>query len=132
MTLDLRHLVLLGLFSASLHWLVARSEIFRVVWENAGGWFDRLLRCPACSGFWLGLGLGGIGVRPLVCPWRALAIAASGLLAVVLTPVFEGVLLWGLAASAVQVEEAPAAPPLRDDEDTTTPVDRPRSGPQRS
>ncbi len=107
MTLDLHQLFLLGMVSATLHWLVARSLIFKPLWSRAGGWLDSLLRCPACSGFWLGLGLGALRVRPVIVHdvnWRwqlGMSIFVAGLCGLFLTPVFEAALLWGLDRAAV-------------------------------
>ncbi len=110
MTLNIQHLLLLGVLSASLHWILARAEITRFAWSRAPRWLDKLLRCPACSGWWLGLGLGLLGVHPVqqagwVGGWFV-EFACPGLLAVWLTPVFEACLLWGLAHSAVQEAES--------------------------
>jgi len=105
MRLDVGHLALLGLLSTSLHWLFARAEITRPLWSRATGWFAKLLACPACSGWWIGLGLGIGGVQPVAGPWWPLAAIFSGLLAIVLTPVLEAVMLWGLERSAIGEEE---------------------------
>lgn len=105
MTLDVRQLVILGLLSASLHWIVGRSKLAQPLWSRARGWFGALLSCPACSGFWLGLGLGAAGARPvggLSHRWHdAAAITVAGLLAVVITPMVEAVFLLALQHSAV-------------------------------
>ena len=101
MTLDLNALLLLGLLSASIHWIVARSKAMQWFW--GASWLPAagkaLLECTACSGFWLGLGLGLAGIQPL--SHGPLGVACSGLLGVVATPVVEGVLLWGLRMSAI-------------------------------
>jgi hypothetical protein len=104
MKLDVDQLVLLGLLSASIHWLIARAHITKPFWSlewwparfsfGLGLLVSALLACAACSGFWIGLGLGFAGVRPIGAGW--LAVVASGLAGVLLTPVFEGALLWGL------------------------------------
>jgi len=106
MTLDVHQLMLLGLLSTSVHWLVARSRIARPLWSRARGLLGELLRCPACSGWWLGLGLGALGVRPVAAPHRWLEIALAGLLAVVVTPVVEAVMVLGLQHSAIADEES--------------------------
>lgn len=99
MILDLNALATLGLFSAVIHWLVARARITRGFWGAL--WLpsrlSELLACAACSGFWIGLGLGLAGVRPV--GQGLLGVLCSGLLGVLVTPVFEGVLLWGLKAT---------------------------------
>ncbi len=118
MTVEPGALVLLGLLTSSLHWLGARAQVSQPLWSRARGGWARLLACAGCSGFWLGLVLGIGGLQPCVTRWAAGNIVASAVLAVFLTPVFEGVLLWGLSASALQAAdgdessqaEAPPAP----------------------
>lgn len=108
MRLNLEHLVILGLLCASLHWLVARSLIFEWFWSRVTGWGQRLLSCPACSGFWIALGLGAAGLRPVTgLGW--LEIPAAGVLGIYLTPVVEGTLLWGLKRSSMDAEGGPPA-----------------------
>jgi hypothetical protein len=103
--LDVSHLVLLGMLAAALHWLVARAEITRPLWSRIKGRAGHLLACAGCSGFWMGLGLGFLGIRPVLTGAVWLDIPFAGLLALFLTPVFEGALLWGLDASAIQAPE---------------------------
>lgn len=103
----------LGVLLAATHWLIARAEITQVFWGNVGtGFVGKLLACPACSGWWLGIGAYFIGLRPLdqlvAWPWAPLSVAAAGLLGLFLTPVFEAVLLWGLYASAISTDEPTA------------------------
>jgi hypothetical protein len=104
-TVDPAQLLVLGLMTAALHWLIARSAISKPLWSRARGWRDGLLRCPACSGWWLGLGLGVAGVRPLVIHDRVASTLASAVLGTILTPIFEAVLLWGLEVSAIDERE---------------------------
>lgn len=105
MRFDVNQLVLLGILSASIHWIVARASIterfWSLRWWPERGWlsipksfFADLLACAACCGFWIGLGLGLAGVRPVGSGW--LSVLGSGLAGVLVTPVFEGALLWGL------------------------------------
>ena len=101
-------LVFLGVLCAGVHWLIARSRIAEPLWSRARGVLAELLECAGCSGFWIGLGLGALGLRPL-CIVGGLAgdpIAAviSGILGVFVTPIFEAVLLWGLERSAIHHE----------------------------
>ena len=105
MTLNLSHFLLLGVLCTSLHWLLARSEIFKFAWSRAPGWLDKLLRCPSCSGFWLGLGLGAAGIRPVEGVSVRVVIMTTGLIAVVLTPVVEAILLAALERSAIDATE---------------------------
>lgn len=101
--IDVGNLILLGLVSASIHWLLARSAIFEFFWGRVRGFVEKLLACAACSGFWIGIGLGLGGVRPVqdVAWWAQ--IAGAGFLGIWLTPVFEGALMWGLRESHIIV-----------------------------
>jgi hypothetical protein len=94
--MSLDALVLLGLLSAVIHWLIARANITHWFWGSPRlpTFLQHLLACAACSGFWIGLGLGIVGIQPIAS--GLLGVLASGLLGVFTTPVFEGVLLWGL------------------------------------
>lgn len=122
----MRNLVVLGLLTASTHWLVARSEIARPLWSRTRGWLGRLLACAGCSGWWLGLGYGALGLRPVSHGWRGIVLA--GVLGTILTPIFEALLLWGLRETAISVEE-PAVPEPSPEassrEEQITPLDRP-------
>jgi hypothetical protein len=107
--LDLEQLALLGLLSSTIHWLIARSGIAKPLWSRARGFLASLLACAACSGFWIGGALVASGlVRPVQgdSPW--ISLIASGFLSTLLTPVFEGVLLWGLQASAIEQPDDPS------------------------
>jgi hypothetical protein len=102
MRLVVDQLLLLGLLTTGLHWLIARAEISRFFWSRTTGILDKLLRCPACSGFWLGLGLSpwihpvGVGWGPSLC---------TGLLALVLTPLGEALLLKALEVTVIEKED---------------------------
>lgn len=112
MTIDLSQLFVLGLLCASTHWLIARSAVAKPLWSRARGFLAALLRCPACSGFWLGLGCVIIGLRPLGNGF--VAGLTTVILAAILTPVFEGLMIWGLRESAIEEEdesESPDSPP---------------------
>ena len=105
MKLALDQLFMLGLFSASIHWLVARSEIAKPLWSRARGFVDKLLRCPACSGWWIGALLVLAGVHPIegVALWKN--VIAGALCGTMLTAVFEAVLLWGLERAALPEDD---------------------------
>lgn len=104
MTLDLSKLLLFGIVCASLHWLLARAEITKPLWSHAKGPLDRLLRCAGCSGWWLGGLVYAIGLQPFprTGSW---CVIVGGLLGAFVTPVFEGLLLWGLERTAVQDDD---------------------------
>lgn len=125
MTIDLPQLFVLGLVCASAHWLIARSHIAEPLWSRARGWLGALLRCPACSGVWLGLGCVVMGIRPV--GHGVVAGFVTVMLTAILTPVFEAVMLWGLERSAIEEEEVPPpSPDVSSSEDAVTPVDRPQ------
>lgn len=117
MTLDASKLALLGLLSGCVYWLVARSAIARPLWSRARGRLDTLLRCAACCGVWLGLGCGGVGLRPVGVSWlsgmptlRAVAeVVLTGILGVFATPVTVAVVLW--AKDATALPDPPEPPP---------------------
>lgn len=118
----MKSLVVLGLLTASTHWLVARSEIARPIWSRAHGWIGKLLSCAGCSGWWLGLGYGALGLRPVSHGWRGVLIA--GVLGTILTPIFESCLIWGLRNSTILDDVVDSDPEM---EKTTTPEETPRS-----
>lgn len=104
MTLDLSKLLLFGILCATLHWLIARAEITKPLWSRAPGPIDKLLRCSGCSGWWLGGIVYVCGLQPIArTSWWSVLVAC--LLGAFVTPVFEGLLLWGLESTAVHAEE---------------------------
>lgn len=112
MTLDLQQLLLFGILAAAAHWLVARSEIMRWLWSRARGRAAKLLACPSCSGFWLGLGFGAYGLRPALSGNRYVDVVVAAAIGVFVTPVFEAVLLWGLERAAIAEADEAEPPPL--------------------
>jgi hypothetical protein len=124
MTIDFHQLVLLALLGTAIHWIVARSQIMKWFWDLR--WWPRvrivqnkvtvdegllatplynftagLLACTACAGWWLGLSAGLLRIRPLELGSAWLDILGSGLAGVVVVPILEGVLIWGLEASHI-------------------------------
>jgi hypothetical protein len=99
---SLTQLFFLGVLCAGAHWILGRSEIARPVWSRARGALAALLACAGCSGFWLGMLLALIGLRPFCTGWLVADTIAGGVLGTFVTPVFEGVLLWGLDRSAIR------------------------------
>lgn len=118
MTINFHELALLALLGTAIHWIVARSMIMKWFWDlrwwplacNSYGeplppsaireLFSNLLACAACSGFWLGL-VFGIRIRPLhLGPWW-LDWLGAGLAGVVVVPILEGVLIWGLRTTHI-------------------------------
>lgn len=135
MTIDLSQLVLLGVLCAATHWLVARSEIARPLWSRATGWLGKLLACAGCSGFWLGSAAWSLGVRVTPLDARHGGLAISMILGTFITPVFEGLLLWGLRESAIHTtaeidysvyaSDPPPPSPNMTTDTYVTPVDNP-------
>ena len=103
MTFSWSVLTTLTILTGTLHWLMARAEITKWFWGSIlmPKFLDSLLRCPACSGFWLGLGLGSLGVRPLVTGHAWIDVLAAGTAGLYGTPIAEAVLLWALDRSKI-------------------------------
>lgn len=121
MSLNFQHVIILAILSAVLHWIFTRAEITRPLWSKLPPFLDKLARCPACSGYWIGWALGLAGVSPVDgFSWPASA-ALTALFAVFLTPVTEAIMLWGLEHSAI--EDSGEA----DDADNATPPPTPPS-----
>lgn len=118
MRLHVEDAVLVGIWCAAVHWTVARSTVCRGFWSRARGRLKALLECPACSGFWLGLSAWGLGIRPVPDAHTFVSVGVCGALGLWLTPIFEGILLWGLDMSSLesstldQQEETELAPPF--------------------
>lgn len=72
-------------------------------WGRLKGGPAALLACPACSGFWIGLTLAVV-LRPATSGTLWLDVLVNGFAGLYLTPVAEGVLLWGLATSEIPHE----------------------------
>lgn len=113
MNTNIEKLVFLGVVTAALHWLFARAKITEWFWSRMKGWPAKLLACPACSGFWLGLGAGALGLTPVTTSYRWIDVALSGVLCLWATPIFEGLMLYGLAYSAIE-DVSPPHQPLPD------------------
>lgn len=109
MTIDLSQLLLFGIVCAALHWLLARAEITKPLWSRAKGALDRLLRCAGCSGWWLGGFVYALGLHPFARTgwWN---VITAGILGAFVTPVFEGLLMWGLERTAVHDEDEDVNP----------------------
>lgn len=101
MTVDFPQLFIFGVLCAVLHWLAGRAEITKPLWSRAPGPLDRALRCPACSGFWLGLGLGLLGLRPVLIGHAFTDVLLTGLLGIFATPIFETGFLFALQRSRI-------------------------------
>lgn len=103
MTFNWSTLLTLGIITATIHWIVARSKIMKWFWNAI--WLpkrvNQLLECPACSGFWLGIAVGMLGVTPLTAGSWWFELPAAGIAGTFATPVLQAVLLWGLKQSEI-------------------------------
>ncbi len=103
-------LVLFALLCTSVYYLLARAEITRWFWQPLDGvrGIGALLRCPACSGFWLGLGASFVvPVTDHVDHWWLICLAVAfehALLGMVCTAIGWGAMKWGLDKGAVSDE----------------------------
>ena len=89
--------------ATGIHWLLARSQVFswfwRLHWVPKGflrETFDSLLRCPACSGWWIGFGLGLGGHQPIRTGHPVVDVALAGLACLVGLPIGEALLVTAL------------------------------------
>lgn len=55
---SLSDMLFLGILGAAFHYVTYRAMITRWLWSRYPRWLDALLSCAACSGFWVGGGLG--------------------------------------------------------------------------
>ena len=101
-------LILFALLCTAVYYLLARAEITRWFWQPLDGvrGIGALLRCPACSGFWLGIAAGHLA--PVVDHhdhWWLACLASSiehALLGMVCTAIGWGAMKWALDMGAVQ------------------------------
>lgn len=106
-------LLLYPLVSVALYYLGARALITRPLWSRYPAWFDGLMTCASCSGFWYNLGLAA-----LFGYWKRwsfmglpgndpLTIGLVGLCGIVWTPVVAAVQIRALEMTGLV--PAPAA-----------------------
>lgn len=107
MQIHWENLFLLGVLSATVHWIVARASITRFFWSRVRGWLAKLLACPACSGFWIGLTLMVVDVQVVEHASTPVNWVTNGLLGLYLTPVFQAVFLLGLDKSTISTVDVP-------------------------
>lgn len=84
--------LLLGLYGAAFHYVTYRAEITRWLWSRYPRWLEGLLGCAACSGFWVGAGVGWLWVatdQPALglAAGDPLTILAAALVCLVVAPV---------------------------------------------
>jgi hypothetical protein len=54
-------IILYPLLTTAAYYIFYWSKIWSAVSSRYRGWFEQLMHCAACSGFWYGLGVAGIG-----------------------------------------------------------------------
>ena len=107
--------ILYALVSTALYYIIGRAGITRPIWSRYPKWLDKLVSCAACSGFWIGLGVGAAGAwagRPYFdIPGRSpLAVLVAGLVAMVTTPVLYWLLETAVIATLLQPDDGPSSP----------------------
>lgn len=105
-----------GIVCTTLYYLLARAEITKPIWSRYRGWLDRLARCPACSGFWIGWLVGGCLPYIVGVPWQGGVLRAGcftvgcGLAGLFTTAIGMALLKAALLYGAVPPDEAPPPP----------------------
>lgn len=99
-----------------LYYIGARAEVTRFAWERYPDRLDKLARCPACSGFWIGLAVGARWDFPSwtmhgpdILPYWVTAMLWGGVWGLLLTPVGMWILKRALEATSVGDFDDPAA-----------------------
>lgn len=101
-------LLIFGLYCTGVYYLLARARITRWLWSRLDSVpaVGELLRCPACAGFWIGLGMSHAYAPMDHWCWGyapcALFAVHCGVLGMVLTAVIFGLMRWGLNVAAVE------------------------------
>ena len=93
----------LAIFLSAIQYLLGEAAIFDRVRGKLPETLRYLLRCPACCGFWLGVGAGWVGFGPWARleSWGGVAAgaAAAGVAAIVIVPMTRGLMALGWAAA---------------------------------
>ena len=102
-------LIAFSLICAACYYLLARAEVTRMFWGALDGTLlGKMLRCPACTGFWIGLCLSHViptnghlhgNVFDWSCLITALRHAAYGMVLTAIT--------WALMKVALDYGSAP-------------------------
>lgn len=103
-------LVLYAFLTTAMYYLGARAVVTSWLWSRYPGWLDKFMLCSACSGFWYGIGVAGIGwalnLEFLSLPGRHwLTVVAVGLCSMIWTPIFARWHIDAIASTAVEVTE---------------------------
>jgi hypothetical protein len=112
------NLTVFMVLSTAIHYLFGRAEITRFLWIRYPPFLDRLARCAACSGFWIGLGLSQLVQPPFVeqVRWNYwLAPFVGALYGLFLTPIGTWILVTTLDLSAIKDDITDNHPPKSDD-----------------
>lgn len=88
------------IFLTALQYLVGEATILDRLRVKLPALAQQMVSCPSCFGFWLGVIAGPLGLGPWGHgrPWWS-AAGLSGLAALVLVPVFRGMMALGWAVS---------------------------------
>lgn len=108
-------LVLFVLVTTALYYLFGRAQITQWLWSRYPPFLDSLARCPACSGWWLGLLVGVVAAaadqRFLGLPWDRVplvgvwsSVPAIGLCSMVWTAVGFAYMQHALTSTAIEDE----------------------------
>ena len=95
--------LLFTVWCTAAYYLIARAEITRWIWQpldNVKG-IGPLLRCPACSGFWLGIVVGRLHPLFFFDDFWLFSAVKHGLAGIVLTAIGFGCMRWALTQAQV-------------------------------
>ncbi len=89
-----------AIFLTSLQYLIGEATILDRLRVKLPSLAQQMISCPSCFGFWLGVIAGPLGLGPWGTdrPWWS-AAGISGLAAIVLVPIFRGLVALGWAVS---------------------------------
>jgi hypothetical protein len=96
-------MVFLGIVGAAFHYITYRAMVTKWLWSRYPSWLDALMSCAACSGFWIGGGLGllararGYGLLGME-PSDWLLLPAAAAVTMVLAPITASIQISALTA----------------------------------
>lgn len=112
--------ILYGTLTAFAYYIGARAKITEWLWSRYPAWLDYWMVCPACIGFWYGLGCGFLGAYydwPLfgLDPDHWLTVLIAGAIGTVWTPIiaYAHTKAWTELSVTVEPVETPANPNCR-------------------
>ena len=99
------------------YYAFARADLTRPLWSRYPAFLDRMARCPACSGFWIGAALGLALPDDTTPAKRVLGALLGAAWGTVVTPLGTWALVSALAATTIP-DEPPGPPPPPPGDDT--------------